>query len=216
MDLPQRHAVARESYTSPRCVAWWTLGTAKVCGKVIEGVQNHIVLCATLRGQGVESAVRFRERVFAVASLRDGQVVRRESYSTRNEALEAAGPGSKRWETTNFDFSTALSSLSEDVVCRRVSPLPDPGTWTGREGILQLIAEWIEDLDDFTMRAEEYTDAGGDQVIVRVVQEARGAVSQVPVEATFWFLYEVKNSEVTRIDLYASRMQAQQAAGLPE
>jgi hypothetical protein len=32
----------------------------------------------------------------------------------------------------------------------------------------------------------------------------------------FWFLYEVKNSQVTRIDLYASRMQAQQAAGLPD
>lgn len=53
---------------------------------------NHVVLCATLRGQGVESAARLKERVFAVASLRDGQVVRRESYSTRNEALEAAGP----------------------------------------------------------------------------------------------------------------------------
>ncbi len=78
-----------ERHTARRCGA---RGTTRCVEEVIEGAQNHIVLCATLRGQRVESAARFKERVFAVASLRDGQVVRRESYSTRNEALEAAGP----------------------------------------------------------------------------------------------------------------------------
>jgi ketosteroid isomerase-like protein len=58
--------------------------------EILEG-PDGVVLCATLRGQGVESGASFEEQVYAAGIVRDGQLVRRESYSTRAEALRAVG-----------------------------------------------------------------------------------------------------------------------------
>jgi ketosteroid isomerase-like protein len=129
------------------------------------------------------------------------------------DKLDVVKAGIASWEGSD-DFTAALLSFDEEVVLRRVSPLPDPGTWTGREGLLELIADWMEDLDDFQMRAEEYLDGGGDIVIVRVVQEGRGAISGAPVEATFWFVYEVRESKVIRLDMYGDKADAYEAEGL--
>ena len=118
------------------------------------------------------------------------------------------------WDGT-VDFETALSTFHEDVVIRRMPPLPDPRSAKGREGVLEVIADWIEDFDDFEMRGEEYVDAG-DYVIVQVIQSARGGGSGVPVEGTFWFVYEVADDKVRRLEMYATRSQAHAAAGLSE
>ncbi|MBA3300946.1 MAG: nuclear transport factor 2 family protein [Thermoleophilaceae bacterium] len=92
-------------------------------------------------------------------------------------------------------------------------PLPDPVVATGREGVLQVTAEWIEDFDEFQMWGEEYFDAG-DRVVVRFVQRGRGAGSGALVQRDFWFMYEIGGGKVIRLDLYGERAQAFEAAGL--
>ena len=60
---------------------------------------------------------------------------------------------------------------------------------------------------------EEFTDAG-DFVVVRVQQVVRGEASGVPVEAAFWFVFEVGDAEITRLSFYVRENEALEAAGL--
>ena len=93
--------------------------------------------------------------------------------------------------------------------------MPDPGTWQGLEGMLAVLTEWTETFDEFTMKGEQFIDAG-DQVIVRVAQEGRGDDSGVPVTGTFWFVLGVRDRKVVSLDMYAMREEAIEAAGLSE
>ena len=82
--------------------------------------------------------------------------------------------------------------------------------------MLQAGIDWFEGFDEMVMTGEEYIDAGRDQVIARVRQAAHGEHSGVPVEADFWFVWTLHNAKITGLDMYMSKAQALEAAGLPE
>jgi ketosteroid isomerase-like protein len=119
------------------------------------------------------------------------------------------------WVSGADDFGGLLSVFTEDLVTRRLAPLPDPGTWHGREGMLAVVGEWLETFVEFRMTGEEFIDAG-DNVVVRVAQEGRGDESGAPVSATFWFVFGVRDQRVATFDMYAEREQALEAVRLKE
>jgi ketosteroid isomerase-like protein len=119
------------------------------------------------------------------------------------------------WEAWDADdLGRGLALMDDGLVTRRVAPMPDPGTWHGTEGLLDVAAEWVDTFDEFAMSGEDFLDAG-EHVVVRVEQEGRGSDSRVPVKATFWFVYGVRNGKVRSLDMYATRAQALEAVGLP-
>ena len=77
--------------------------------------------------------------------------------------------------------------------------------------MLEVGAEWMETFDQFAMSGEEFIDTG-DRVVVRVRQEGRGGASGVPVEATFWFVYGVRDDKIVTWDMYATREAASPSA----
>jgi ketosteroid isomerase-like protein len=79
-------------------------------------------------------------------------------------------------------------------------------------GFLETSADAADIFDEFTMRGEEFTDAG-DHVIVRVALEGRGSGSGAPVTGTGWFVYGVRGGKLITIDMYATRDQALKAVG---
>jgi ketosteroid isomerase-like protein len=117
------------------------------------------------------------------------------------------------WESGNP--AAMLQDLHEDVVSRRMAPLIDPQTHHGRDGVIELIAEWLEPYDHFSSRADQFIDAG-DSVVVRVPQEARLAGSDQLITGTFWFLLGFQSEKVIRLEIYGEREQALEAAGLAE
>jgi ketosteroid isomerase-like protein len=117
------------------------------------------------------------------------------------------------WSGDVDDVGELLAMIDGDCVSRVHSPAPDPGTWHGPDGLLELMSEWADAFDDYSMRADEFTDAG-DRVLVRVVQEGRSRGSDVPVSGTFWFVYGMREGKITSLDMFASREQAQEAIGL--
>ncbi len=129
------------------------------------------------------------------------------------ENVELVRRGFEAWETG--DLAGLLALLDPDLVTRRLAPMPDPGTWSGPQGLLDVAAEWMETFAEFTMTGEEFID-GGDIVVVRVAQGGRGADSGVPVTATFWFVYALRDRKIVSLDMYGSRAQAVEAAGLRE
>ena len=117
------------------------------------------------------------------------------------------------WDSGADDLGPLLAIFDDDLVTRRLAPMPDPGTWRGLEGLLAVLTEWIDTFDEFTMKGEEFIDAG-DQVVVRVAQEGRGDDSGVPVTGTFWFVLGVGDGKVVTLDMYATREEAIEAVGL--
>jgi ketosteroid isomerase-like protein len=111
------------------------------------------------------------------------------------------------------DISAALDDADPGLVTYRADP--EAATWHGPEGFLQAFADWTEGFDDFSATAEEFIDAG-ERVIVRVHQRARGHGSGVPVEADFWFVHTLSDGKITRLDMFASKGPALEAAGLSE
>ena len=106
-----------------------------------------------------------------------------------------------------------LESLADDAVTHRIEP--DNAIFHGKEGLLQAVAEWIENFDDWTATPEEFLDSG-DQVLVRVHQTMRGQGSGVPVEGDAWFLFSVREGKISRFVIHAREMDALEAAGLSE
>jgi len=127
--------------------------------------------------------------------------------------VEIVRGGFEAWEAN--DLAGVLALFDDDLVTRRLEPMPDPGTWHGPDGMLDMLSEWMETFDAFTMKGAEFIDAG-DNVVVQVAQEGRGDVSGVPVTGSFWFTFGVRDRKVVTLDMYAMREQALEAVGLSE
>ena len=105
------------------------------------------------------------------------------------------------------EVDRALESADPDIICVRAPPIPDPQTYHGIDGVLQMYADWTTDFDDFEMEALDY-DEVGDRVFVEVIQRGRGKASGVMVVGRFWFVYTVAEGKVTRMDAYLTSEQA--------
>lgn len=122
-------------------------------------------------------------------------------------AFEAWEP---TWRSGTDNLGELLALLDDDLVTRSHPPWPETGTWHGVDGFLEFTAGVTEVFDEFTLRGEEFIDAG-DQVVVRIVSEGRGGDSGAPVSGTFWFVYGVRGGKLVTIDMYATREQAFEA-----
>lgn len=105
------------------------------------------------------------------------------------------------------EVDRALDSADPDIICVRAPPIPDPQTYHGIDGVLQMYADWTTDFDDFEMEALDY-DEVGDRVFVEVIQRGRGKASGVMVVGRFWFVYTVAEGKITRLDAYLTREEA--------
>lgn len=135
----------------------------------------------------------------------------RESVEIVRKTYKAWEPA---WGSGSPDLGELLALMDDALVCRVHAPAPDPGTWHGHQGFLDMSAEWADTFDEFSLRGEEFIDAG-DCVLVRVALEGRGSGSGAPVAGAGWFVYGVREKIVT-IDMYVTRDQAFEAAGLAE
>jgi ketosteroid isomerase-like protein len=115
------------------------------------------------------------------------------------------------WE--RGEVTALLDLMADDLVTYRVDP--DGATYHGKEGFFQATAEWIEGFSEWSVRPDEFFDAG-DQVIVRVRQSARGEASGIPVEEDFWFVLAVRNGKIAKLSFYSRELEALEAAGLSE
>jgi ketosteroid isomerase-like protein len=135
-----------------------------------------------------------------------------ENVEIVRKAYEAWEPA---WGSGTNDLGALLALMDDALVCRRHAPAPDPGTWHGLQGFLDMSAELADIFDEFRLRAEEFIDAG-DHVVVRVLVEGRGSGSGAPVTGTGWFVYGVRGGKIAAIDMYVTRDQALEAVGLSE
>jgi ketosteroid isomerase-like protein len=119
--------------------------------------------------------------------------------------------------TNERDFERVMSHYDEDV--ELVFNVPDTraGTFTGREATGRWFGDWLSSFDrDARFEITELTELEDGSVLLIADHHARGRTSGAEVHGTVVWLYRLRNRKIVRVEGYASRDEAIEAAGLPE
>jgi ketosteroid isomerase-like protein len=117
------------------------------------------------------------------------------------------------WE--RGDFSSA-EWAHRDVECVFVGG-PDPGSWTGLNGMAEGMRSWISAWNDFRVQADEYRELDGERVLVFVNRSGRGKTSGLDIgqmQTKTANLFHVRDGKVSRMVIYLDRDHALADLGL--
>jgi ketosteroid isomerase-like protein len=132
-----------------------------------------------------------------------------ENVELAREAIDALNRG---------DLDAWLAFLSPDVVWEALPGVPGIGElYRGRAEV----RGWIEELWEVAegvvhTEIEQITDLGEDRVFLALVLTARGRGSGVPFEMPTWSVIWYREGLVTRRQVFWTRDEALEAAGLLE
>jgi ketosteroid isomerase-like protein len=113
------------------------------------------------------------------------------------------------------DMEMLLGFMDPEIVLMQPPEVPDGTTMHGHAGVMEAIAAWPEQWDDFEIEIGQIIDAGN-RVAVRTHQRARGRGSGVAVEDDIWFVAGFRNGKVVEWRMFGAESQALEAAGLSE
>lgn len=89
-------------------------------------------------------------------------------------------------------------------------------TYRGIEGVRRFLREWLEVWDAYEVGIDETVAAPDGRVVVLAWQRGKGRHSGLPMEMEWAQIVTVRDGKVMRVENYASRDEALEAAGLPE
>ncbi len=111
---------------------------------------------------------------------------------------------------------TALRTLvSSDVVISTRPDQPDVRDYHGHEGVLSMVAEWLEVWDEHIIETTHIADHGA-VVFVQTLESGRGKTSGVPMKLESTFVYTLSRGKITSLQIFSSEREALQAIGLRE
>ncbi len=111
------------------------------------------------------------------------------------------------------DFS-AYAELPDEFELVTAAEMPDAGTYRG-EAARRWLAAWVESFEKLTQEAVEFIEAG-DRVLIELIQRGTPRDGGIPVELRTWSVTTFRDGAITRIELFLTRTQALNAAGIPE
>jgi ketosteroid isomerase-like protein len=121
-------------------------------------------------------------------------------------AYEYEGVGDRAEAEAIFDPQVVLNPVLEGL---------DEEPSYGPHAMRDDWERWKSAFDELTLTFEEFIDAG-DQVVVVAHHQGRGRKSGVAVDARYYEVYTVREGKVSRVDEFAERGEALEAAGLSE
>jgi ketosteroid isomerase-like protein len=99
-------------------------------------------------------------------------------------------------------------TAGDQLVTFSPETVPNGGTFHGREGYLEWASAWLEAWERFSIELLEIAPLDDRWVFSAVHQSAVGKGSGVPVELDTYFLVQVVDGTIQRIELYLDRAQA--------
>jgi ketosteroid isomerase-like protein len=93
--------------------------------------------------------------------------------------------------------------------------LPDGASYTGRSELRSFAKAWEEGFESELVTAQEIFDAE-DRVVVLVHHRGRGMISGIEIDQTFAMVWTLRDGRAVRMDIYPTRAEALEAAGLLE
>lgn len=114
------------------------------------------------------------------------------------------------------DKAAWLDTLDPDAVMVPAHEWPETAPMRGAEAIwdfyIQVDATWEEN----RFEIGELLEAPGGAILVEVTRSASGKTSGAPVRFDYWALTTFRRGKQARIDWFAGRAEALEAAGLAE
>jgi ketosteroid isomerase-like protein len=115
------------------------------------------------------------------------------------------------------DAAAALKALDPEIEWHAtVGGIDEGRVYHGHEEVAQAFADYFEVWERIELRADDYIDAGDDQVVVFFHEVAKGRESGAVVETDTGTVNTVRNGKIARVRSYMERSQALEAAGLPK
>jgi ketosteroid isomerase-like protein len=135
------------------------------------------------------------------------RAVSEENVTTVRRAAEAMISG---------DAAVALDALDPDIEWHgTVGGIDEGRVYRGPEEVAKAFADYFETWERLDLRAEEYLDAGDEDVVVLWHEVAKGRESGIVVETDTGTVNTVRNGRIVRVRSYMDRADALKAAGLP-
>ena len=91
----------------------------------------------------------------------------------------------------------------------------EPGTYRGHEGVRRYFSSFGDAMEGVYFEGQEFTSVG-DKVLVDTKLHARGRTTGIETEQRAFLVWTLRDGLVTRVDTFAEKGQALQAAGLSE
>jgi ketosteroid isomerase-like protein len=121
----------------------------------------------------------------------------------------------KLYEVQN-DFERFLQLLDPDVVWINDDSVMESRPYVGHEGVREWVRELLAGFSDLRFEVTEIIDAGGDQVIAFQRVLGTGIKSGVQIDREVSTLLTLVNGKIVRLQGFATRPEALEAAGLSE
>jgi ketosteroid isomerase-like protein len=100
---------------------------------------------------------------------------------------------------------------SPEIELRWTRSGPEARVYQGRDGVIQALREWLESFSEYYNEPLDFIEVG-DRVVVPNRQWGIGSTSGIPVEDEYIWVYEIRDSQIARIDEYDTLEEALEAA----
>jgi ketosteroid isomerase-like protein len=115
------------------------------------------------------------------------------------------------------DMDALLALCDEDIAIAQPPDLPGiPGEQRGHSGVLEALAIWPQEWEDYRSELGRIVADRGDLVVVTARTRGRGKQSGVHVEMDFTFVITVRDEKIVEWRLSMREDQALEVAGLSE
>jgi len=119
--------------------------------------------------------------------------------------------------TNERDFHRVMSYYDDDVELVAKEPWLQAGVFRGREAVGSWFGDWFSTFDrDARFDVKEARELENGTVLLVADHHARGRGSGVEVRGTVIWVYRLRAGKITRVEGFASRDEALEAAGLRE
>jgi len=111
------------------------------------------------------------------------------------------------------DAEAVIAQLDPELVV--LDPDRTGRTYRGYEGFRELVDEWLESWDEYTVEVVELS-RNGDRILADLVQRGVGTGSGIEFEEPFFQVLSFRDEKVVRFEIYNERADAERAAGLSD
>ena len=104
---------------------------------------------------------------------------------------------------------------SPEIELRWTRSGPEARVYRGREAVIHAFREWLESFSEYYNEPLDFIEVG-DRVVVPNRQWGIGSTSGIQVADEFTWVYEIRDSQIARIDEYDTLEEALEAVSLSE
>jgi uncharacterized protein len=103
------------------------------------------------------------------------------------------------------DMAGGLALIDPEFEGRDRPEIPDPQVYRGHQGVFDALGASFADFAEVDFVPEEFIDAGGDRVVVRVRFEGTGRGSGLKVDERLYHIWTIRDGKAVRMEVHTAR-----------